>query len=108
MAANDRTLAAAGMILAYAALIGFTDNHVRTIAAEAGLWQFHLTRSVMATGPVSRPASMRITMTPVSASPAMIARWMGAAPRQRGSSEAWPFQQPSGTASRMACGRISP
>lgn len=48
MAANDRTLAAAGMILAYAALIGFTDNHVRTIAAEAGLWQFHLTRSVMA------------------------------------------------------------
>jgi len=31
---------------------------------------------------------------PVSASPASIARWMGAAPRQRGSSEAWMFRQP--------------
>lgn len=44
----DRTLAAAGLILVYAAVIGFTDNYVRVIAAEAGLWQFHATRSVMA------------------------------------------------------------
>ncbi len=29
---------------------------------------------------------MRITIAPVSSSPAMIARWIGAAPRQRGSS----------------------
>ena len=28
---------------------------------------------------------MRMTMTAVSVSPAMIGRWMGAAPRQRGS-----------------------
>ncbi|MDZ7905422.1 MAG: DMT family transporter [Cypionkella sp.] len=44
----DRTLMAAGLTLIYAVTIGFTDNHVRTIAAEAGLWQFHAVRSVMA------------------------------------------------------------
>ncbi len=44
----DRTLAAAGLILIYALVIGYTDNYVRVIAAEAGLWQFHATRSVMA------------------------------------------------------------
>ena len=49
----------------------------------------------IATGPVSRPSSMLITIMPVSASPAMMARWMGAAPRQRGNSEAWPLRQPS-------------
>ncbi|MEH6772807.1 MAG: DMT family transporter [Cereibacter changlensis] len=48
MISADRTVAAAGFILIYAVLIGFTDNYVRVIAAEAGLWQFHLTRSVMA------------------------------------------------------------
>ena len=47
-AAPDRTLAAAGMILIYAALIGFTDNYVRVIAEEGGLWQFHAQRSLMA------------------------------------------------------------
>lgn len=44
----DRTLAAAGLILGYATIIGFTDNFVQLIAAEAGLWQFHATRSLMA------------------------------------------------------------
>ena len=47
-ATGDRTLAAAGLILVYAMVIGFTDNYVRVIADEAGLWQFHLTRSLMA------------------------------------------------------------
>lgn len=47
-AAGDRTLAAAGLIFVYAMVIGFTDNYVRVIAEEAGLWQFHLTRSLMA------------------------------------------------------------
>lgn len=47
---GDRTLAAAGMIVIYAMIIGFTDNYVRVIAAEAGLWQFHATRTVMAVG----------------------------------------------------------
>jgi hypothetical protein len=48
----------------------------------------------MPTGPVSSPSSIRITMTPVSASPAMMARWIGAAPRQRGNSEACRLRQP--------------
>lgn len=46
----DRTLAAGGMVLVYAMVIGFTDNFVRVIAADGGLWQFHATRSVMAWG----------------------------------------------------------
>ena len=45
---GDRILAAAGMIVIYASIIGFTDNYVRVIAAEAGLWQFHATRTAMA------------------------------------------------------------
>jgi drug/metabolite transporter (DMT)-like permease len=45
---NNRTIAAAGMIAAYAFLIGFTDNWIRVIAADAGLWQFHATRTVIA------------------------------------------------------------
>ncbi len=44
----DRTLAAAGLILVYASVIGFTDNFVAVIAGEAGLWQFHFSRTVMA------------------------------------------------------------
>lgn len=44
---QDRTLAAAALILGYALIIGFTDNYVRVIAAEAGLFQFHATRSAM-------------------------------------------------------------
>ena len=46
------------------------------------------------TGPVSSPASMRMMQTPVRLSPARIARATGAAPRQRGSSEAWTLRQP--------------
>jgi drug/metabolite transporter (DMT)-like permease len=45
---KDQTLTAAGMILTYALIIGFTDNYVKVIAANAGLWQFHFTRSCMA------------------------------------------------------------
>lgn len=48
MTAPDRTLAAAGAILVYAAIVGFADNFVRVIAAEAGLWQFHAMRSGIA------------------------------------------------------------
>ena len=38
----------AAMIVAGMAMIGFTDNFVRVIAEDAGLWQFHLFRSAMA------------------------------------------------------------
>jgi drug/metabolite transporter (DMT)-like permease len=48
MGNSDRTLAAAGLIFVYAMVIGFTDNYVRVIAAEVGLWQFHFTRTCMA------------------------------------------------------------
>ena len=46
-ATKDRTLLATGLITIYAFIIGFTDNYVQVIAKEAGLWQFHFTRSAM-------------------------------------------------------------
>lgn len=61
----DRTLTAAAMILAYAGLIGFTDNFVGLVAEEAGLWQFHATRTVLAIGLlalVARPLGLRLGM----------------------------------------------
>lgn len=42
---RDQTTAAAAAIAGYALIIGFTDNYVRVIAAEIGLWQFHATRT---------------------------------------------------------------
>jgi drug/metabolite transporter (DMT)-like permease len=45
---QDRTLLAAAFIGVYAMVIGFTDNYVRVIAADTGLWQFHATRTAMA------------------------------------------------------------
>lgn len=59
----DATLKAAGLILIYAAIIGFTDNYVRVIAAEVGLWQFHLTRSSLALallGLLALPLGLRL------------------------------------------------
>lgn len=66
---KDRTMMAAGAILVYALLIAYADNYVRVIAAEAGLWQFHATRSIIAIGLIAilawlmgqrlRPVSMR-------------------------------------------------
>lgn len=44
----NRTLAAAAAVLGYATLIGYTDNYVRVVAAEGGLWQFHFIRTLMA------------------------------------------------------------
>lgn len=44
----NRTLAAFGAVLIYAGVIAYTDNYVRVIARDAGLWQFHATRTAMA------------------------------------------------------------
>jgi drug/metabolite transporter (DMT)-like permease len=44
----NRTMAALGAVLIYACVIAFTDNYVRVIAQDAGLWQFHATRTAMA------------------------------------------------------------
>jgi drug/metabolite transporter (DMT)-like permease len=46
--APNRTLAAFGAVLIYACVIAYTDNYVRVIARDAGLWQFHATRTAMA------------------------------------------------------------
>lgn len=43
----EPVLVAAALVLGFATVIGFTDNFVRVIAAEAGLWQFHATRTLM-------------------------------------------------------------
>lgn len=48
--ARNHTLLAAGAILIYAGVIAFCDNYVRVIAENAGLWQFHATRTAMAFG----------------------------------------------------------
>lgn len=48
MFGKNHTLQAALAISGYGLIIGFTDNYMRVIAAEMGLWQFHLTRSAMA------------------------------------------------------------
>jgi hypothetical protein len=45
---TNRTLAAAAAVLGFAVIIGFTDNFVRVIASDAGLWQFHAVRTLMA------------------------------------------------------------
>jgi drug/metabolite transporter (DMT)-like permease len=47
-ATDDRTYAALGAVIIYASVIAYTDNFVRVIAADAGLWQFHATRTAMA------------------------------------------------------------
>lgn len=46
---QNNTLAAAGMVGLYALIIGFTDNLVRAVAGDLGLWQFHILRSAMVT-----------------------------------------------------------
>ena len=60
------------------------------------------------TSPVSSPSSMNITATPVFSSPASIAAWIGAAPRQRGSSDACRFRHASVAASSTPFGKIWP
>lgn len=44
----NATMVAALLILGYALAIGFTDNFVQVIARDAGLWQFHATRTAIA------------------------------------------------------------
>lgn len=50
MSEPNRLGAAAAAVLGYAVVIGFTDNFVRVIAADGGLWQFHATRTAFAIG----------------------------------------------------------
>ena len=66
------------------------------------------TRTTSSIGPVSSPASICISVIPVSSSPARRARWIGAAPRQRGRSEACTLMHPCRGQARIAAGRMSP
>lgn len=62
-ALKSRTVKAAGFILIYAFIIGFTDNFVRMIAADGGLWQFHATRTLFACliiGLVAKPLGLKL------------------------------------------------
>lgn len=57
----DPVLTAASLVLGFSVVIGFTDNFVRVIAVEAGLWQFHVTRTLMIVGMlaiVARPLGL--------------------------------------------------
>ena len=54
---------------------------------------------------MSRPASIFMIVTPVSASPLRMAHWIGAAPRYLGSREVWTLRQPKRGRSRMLCGQ---
>jgi drug/metabolite transporter (DMT)-like permease len=47
MKTMDPVLIAACLVLGFAVVIGYTDNYVRVIAADAGLWHFHATRTAM-------------------------------------------------------------
>jgi drug/metabolite transporter (DMT)-like permease len=59
----NRTFAALGAVLIYACVIAFTDNYVRVIARDGGLWQFHATRTAMAfaiLGIIAVPLGLRL------------------------------------------------
>lgn len=71
---QDRVLVAAGLMIGYAVIIGFTDNYVRVIATEAGLWQFHATRSAMA-------AALLALFVPLLGLRLRPLRWRGVAAR---------------------------
>ena len=58
--------------------------------------------------PVSTPASVSMVVTPVTASPWIMAQLMGAAPRYLGSRDEWTLIEPYLGASRMSSGRMRP
>ena len=63
---NSRTVLAGLLIIGYALAIGFTDNFVQVIAKEAGLWQFHATRTLMGFALLGLAAApLRLRLRPV-------------------------------------------
>lgn len=60
---SEPVLIAAALVLGFAVVIGFTDNFVRVIAVEAGLWQFHVIRTLMVVAIlvlVARPLGLKL------------------------------------------------
>lgn len=45
--AAGRPLAAGGMIVLAVAMLAYIDNFIRVVAAESGMWQFHITRAAL-------------------------------------------------------------
>ena len=81
----------------------------RSACNVPAVWSSLIVNSrVITTGPLSSPASITIMLTPVSLSPASIARCIGAAPRHLGRSDACTLMQPSRGIASTAAGRISP
>lgn len=71
---RNPTLVALAFIFGYASIIGFTDNFVQVIAIDAGLAQFHLTRSLLALAMLGVAAPvMGLRLAPVNRG-AVIAR----------------------------------
>ena len=64
--------------------------------------------SQTSTSPVSRPASICMMDTPVSASPFSTAHWTGALPRYLGSRETCRLMQPNFGMSSTDWGRMHP
>ena len=64
--------------------------------------------SQASTSPVSRPSSICMMETPVSASPFSTAHCTGALPRYFGSRETWRLMQPYFGASSTELGRMQP
>ena len=65
-------------------------------------------RSTATMGPVSSPASISISVTPVSVSPSRIVDGIGVAPRWRGRSDGWTFRIPWAGISSSSGGMICP
>ena len=81
----------------------------KSLCSEAPVvWSLKVIFSYLKIGPVSNPGSINIIQTPLSLSPSMIVLWIGAAPRQRGSSEACILRHPSFGIFKTAGGNISP
>ncbi|MNS90089.1 hypothetical protein D3C72_1241230 [compost metagenome] len=78
---------------------------VRLAAVSSGWMSMTSDRMI---APSSRPSLIRMIWAPVWRSPAMMARWIGAAPRQRGSSEPCRLKQPRRGASSTSGLRIWP
>ena len=84
-----------------------------TAATRSNSWPLVSSGSILilsqaSTSPVSRPSSICMMETPVSASPFSTAHCTGALPRYFGSRETWRLMQPYFGASSTELGRMQP
>ena len=98
-----------------AAILGTVSHSTRapTAATRSNSWPLVSSGpmaifSQTSTSPVSRPASICMMDTPVSASPFSTDHWTGALPRYLGSRETWRLMQPCFGISSTDWGRMHP